>query len=223
MPCPPSNRIVKEFRNKIHVHPDIVYDPDYPVEIAIDPGYNGACSVLALQKLGESVIVFDEIYLQGFVQEQIVRIVMQKPWWSLVLRGTIDIAGKAHHSMPAPIEVWKDLAKISLTYNKVPEEDGIDVLRTYMMVNPVSEQPIITISPKCKGIISEFGGCKSPVEDGGTWKRSEITGMPIDKNNHSAKALIYWLVYTFGYGERRRRVVKRNSNYKITARKRQET
>jgi len=204
VPCPPSTRIVKEFTNRIHVNPNIKYDPNYPVEIAVDPGYRNACSVLALQKLGESVIVFDELYKTGLTTTDIVTIITQKPWWSLVNKGTIDIAAKAHHQTEAPIEIWRDKAKISLTCNKVNEEDGIDVLRTYLTPSPITKKPLVTINSKCKGLISEMGGCKSPIDGGGTWKRHPDTNIAIDKNNHSVKALIYWLVETFGYTDRKR-------------------
>ena len=204
IPCPPSNRIAKEFANRLHVIPSVVYDPNLPVEIAVDPGYRGAYSILALQKLGESVIVFDEIYLQGLVSEEMITIAKQKPWWRLVNSGVIDIAAKAHHSEVAPIEIWRHKAELQLDCNKVNEEDGIDLLRTYLTVNPISKQPIIAIAPRCKGLISELGGCKSPIEGGGTWKRNMETRVPIDRDNHSAKALIYWLADRFGYTDARR-------------------
>lgn len=223
VPCPPSNRIIKEFRNKIHVSPNVHYDPDYPVEIAVDPGYRGAHSILALQKLGEQVIVFDEIYRQGLVTDQMILVAQQKPWWSLVSKGTIDIAAKSHHdSEQSPIEKWRTQGKLNLTCNRVIEEDGIDLLRTYLTPNPFTERPLIVMHPKCRGLISELGGCKSPVDDGGTWKRDENTNMPIDKNNHSVKALIYWLVETFGYTDRKR-VRKKAKKFRYSGTRPRET
>lgn len=222
IPCPPSNRIITEFSNRLHVSPDIEFNRDLPVELAIDPGYGGAYSILALQKLGEQVMIFDEIYKQGLITEQMILLVKQKPWWSLVDTGVIDIAAKQHPAMQAPIEMWRDKANLSLRCNKVFVEDGIDVLRTYLTPNPVSGKPLIQIHPSCQGLISEMGGCKSPVPNGGTWKRNPDTLQVIDKNNHSVKALIYWLVDNFGYADRNR-VLRKPMKFKFTGNRVRET
>ena len=56
----------------------------------------------------------------------------------------------------------------------------------------------------CAGLISECGGGRSPVFGGGSWVRDENTGKLIDRNNHSIKALGYFLSLRFGYAIRDR-------------------
>ena len=55
-----------------------------------------------------------------------------------------------------------------------------------------------------KGLSSEWGLCPSPIEGGGIYfyktnsAGAVIEDIPIDKHNHSSKALAYFLVHQFG-------------------------
>jgi len=207
VPCPPSGLVIKEFSNKIHVGA-YRFDKELPIRIAVDPGYAGAHVVMAIQEWGEQIALVDEIYLQGYVTEEMISICKQRPWWSNVTGGAIDFAGKQHQAMPAPIEIWLRKAGIHLQNMKVNIEDGIDVLRTYLKPNPVTGKPIILVNSACKGFISECAGGKSPVDDGGPWLRDKNTNQVIDKNNHATKAVIYYLVNKFGYAGRSNRIQK---------------
>ena len=203
VPCPPSNKAVPEFSNKIHVG-DYKFDPELDVELAIDPGYAGAYAVLAIQRWAEQVVIVDEIYLQGYVTKEIIDICrdpIKHPWWKLVTGGAIDIAGRQHQAMEAPVEIWLNEAHLSLRSQKVKEEYGLEVLRSFLKVNPVNNKPRLLVNAKCKGFISECGGCQSPV-GGGMWLRDKNTKKLIDRDNHATKAMIYWLVGSFGYTER---------------------
>lgn len=200
--CKPANLVIPEFTNAIHVDELVQFNPDLDVNIAVDPGYSGACSVLAIQRFGETIYVIDEVYLTGYVTEQIIDICRQKLWWKNVKGGVIDFAGRQHQAMPAPVEVWQDKAKLYLRSKKISEEAGIDLLRTCLKVNPLIGKPKIYFNPGCAGFISECGGGKSPV-GGGAWMRDKNLSRPIDKNNHSSKALIYYLVDLFGYTEKK--------------------
>jgi len=211
--CKPSNLVIPDFTNSVHVSEDIKFNKELNVEIAVDPGYGGAYAVLAIQKYKDQIWVIDEVYLQGYINEQVVEVCMQKPWWKNVVGGTIDIAGRQHQADRAPIEVWSEKAKIFLRSRKVNEEQGIDFLRTKLHVNPLVGHPTIVFSPYCSGIIAEMGGGKAPIKDyenvsgqlikSGPWMRDKNLGRPIDKNNHSCKALIYYIVDMFGYVERK--------------------
>lgn len=198
VPCPPSGLIMKEFSNAIHVG-DYQYDPHIPVEIAVDPGYGGAYAVEAIQIKESQPYLVDEIYLQGYTTEDIITIVKQKPWGNKVNAGAIDVAGKQHQAMAAPVEVWQGQMGLFLESRWVDVEGGIELLRTFLKVNPVTNRPKLYVNHSCKGFISECGGCKSPVSNGGAWIRDVNTGKIIDRNNHATKAVIYWLVNRFGY------------------------
>jgi len=198
IPCPVTGRVMTDFANAIHVR-EYPFNPNLPVEIAVDPGYAGAYAILAIQDYGEHLVIFDEIYVQGVVTEDIILMVKKKPWWGAVIGGAIDIAGRQHQAMEAPVEIWLKRANISLRSKKMRIEDGIDLLRTHFKQHPVTGKPGVMIDPRCCGIIAECGGGKSPVEDGGMWMRDKNTLKPLDKNNHALKALAYYLVDKFGY------------------------
>ena len=200
-PCPPSNRAIPEFSNKIHVG-EYKYNPQLPVMVWIDPGYAGAYSILAVQKWAEQVVIVDEVYLQGYVTKEMIIIAQNKPWWNLVESGVIDIAGKQHQAMEAPTEVWLTEGHLPLRSQKVKEEYGVELLRSFLKVNPLTGKPRLLVDAGCKGFISECGGCRSPVDGGGMWLRDKVTRKLVDRNNHSVKACIYGLVDSFGYAEK---------------------
>lgn len=200
--CKPSNLVIPDFQNSVHVQEYIKFNPDLNVEIAVDPGYGGAYAVLAIQKFEDKLYVIDEVYLQGYVTEDIIEICKQKEWWKKVTGGVIDIAARQHQAMPAPVEVWTSRAKIHLRSKKISEEQGIDALRTKLHVNPIKGHAGMYFSPLCAGVISEMGGGKSPIHGAGAWLRDKNLSRPIDKYNHSCKALIYYIVDLEGYTEK---------------------
>jgi hypothetical protein len=71
----------------------------------------------------------------------------------------------------------------------------------------VSGEAGIVIAPHCKGLLSELGAALDPFDDRSyhPWKWQEdrmgtIVGPePIDKFNHACKALIYLMVFNWGY------------------------
>jgi hypothetical protein len=198
VPQPVAGIVTPEFSNAIHVG-DYQYDPAIPVEIAVDPGYGGAYVVLAIQVKESIPYIVDEVYLQGYVTEDIITIVQQKPWGHAFHEGSIDIAGKQHQAMAAPIEVWLERTGILLQTKYVAIDDGIDLIRTALKVNPLNGRPKLYINSSCWGVISECGGGKSPVQGGGAWTRDANTGRPLPKNDHACKAYIYWHANKIGF------------------------
>ena len=198
VPQPVAGLIMREFSNSIHVG-DYPYDASIPIEVAVDPGYGGAYAVLAIQIKESQPYIVDEIYLQGYTTEDIITIVRQRSWGNAFLSGAIDIAGRQHQAMEAPIEVWKDKTGIDLQSQYVEVEGGIEMMRSLLKVNPVTNRPGVYINHVCRGLIAECGGGKSPVSGGGAWTRDINTGKIIDRDNHSCKAFIYWAVNRYGY------------------------
>ncbi len=204
LPVKPSGLICKEFSNEIHVG-DYPYDPEIPVEIAVDPGYGGAYAVEAIQIKESIPYLVDEVYYQGYVTDDIITICKKRPWGVKFTTGAIDIAGKQHQAMPAPVEVWLEKTGVRLQSRKIDKKQGIDLLRTFLKVDPITHRPGLYVNYSVKGFISECGGCKSPVHGGGPWLWDPNTGQEIDRNNHASKALYYWLVNRFGYVTRERK------------------
>ena len=201
VPCPKTGRVVTEFANAIHVR-ECPFNRDMPVELAVDPGYQGACAVLAIQDYGEYLAIIDEVYVQGVITKDVITICEKAEWWLAngmnIAGGAIDIYATRHQAMPAPIEAWLNKG-IGLLSQQVGVEDGIDLLRTQLKQHPITGQPGIIIDPKCRGLISECGGCPSPVTNGGIWMRHKDTLKPLPRNDHACKAVIYFLANKYGF------------------------
>ena len=205
IPSPPRGLVFHEFRADYHVR-EIEYVPDEPVHLWIDPGYAGGYAVEVVQILDDQVCVVDEIYEKSLITEEIVDMAMDKPWWKDVRFGVIDVAGYQHQAMSAPAEVWLDKAGLYMASQKVKINDGTERLKSMLKVDPKHHRPKMVISPKCKGLLSEFGAAPNPF-DGQTrvykWKTDRdgniVGNQPEDKYNHGIKALIYGLIDRFGY------------------------
>lgn len=216
IPCPPKGLVFPEFRSHIHTGSDerFKFDPSAPVYIWVDPGYAHVYAVLFAQKRGDGVVVFDEVYERGFVTEDILTICQQKPWWgkAQIVGGAIDIAGTQHQAMSSPQEVWATRRDdigwpgISLQAQKINIRDGIERVKTSLKVNPITNLPGLFINANCKGLISEFGGCPSPIDSITRvykWRLDRdgnvVGDVPDDKNNDAVKALTYGLVNLLGF------------------------
>ena len=205
IPSPPQGLVFPEFRPDTHVQ-EVDYIPGEPVHIWMDPGYAGAYAVCAVQIINDKVIVFDEIYEQNLITEEIIDIAMQRNWWSDVQFGVIDVAGYQHQAMAAPAEVWLDKAGLYMDSEKIKINDGTERFKSMLKLDPSTHEPKIIINARCKGLLSELGYAPNPF-NGQTqvykWKTDRdgnvVGNQPEDKYNHSVKALIYGLVNRFGY------------------------
>jgi len=214
VPSPPKGVVFSEFRNQIHtgISDDYQFDPTKEVYLMIDPGFQSAYAVLAAHKKGDHLWVFDEIYERGLVTSDIIKVAKQKQWWGNVVGGAVDIAATQHQSMPAVTEVWVQEAGLALSSQRVKIHDGVERVKAFLTVNPITNSPLLHINSRCQGLISEMGGCPSPLDGQSrmyrwkTTKEGDIIGdVPEDKNNHSCKALAYGIVDLFGYTTMSRR------------------
>jgi len=214
VPCPPQGRVLSEFSNVMHVGIGdfYEYDPALPVHLAVDPGYATAYAVEVVQEKNGRPIIVDEIFERGFVTEDIIKIAMQRPWWGHVESGAIDIAATKHDSMPAVAEVWRKQGNLYLKCQKIAVRDSIERLKTFLTINPLTNRPLLGVNAKCRGFISECGGCENPITGQTavwTWKHDKdgnvVNEEPEDKNNHATKALAYLLVAKYGFAQRRAR------------------
>jgi hypothetical protein len=214
IPCPPKGRVFEEFSMKIHVGSDKRYDfeKDKQTYLFVDPGYAEAYAVEVVQKKGDHLWIVDEVYERGLTTSEIITKCKQRAWWNSITGGAIDVAATQHQAMPAVSEIWASEGGISLVSNKVAIKDGIEQIKRFLLVDPKSNESMLHIHPRCKGIISEFGGCPNPI-DGQTkvytWKQDKnnmtIGDTPDDKHNHGIKALAYGIVHLFGYTKRSNR------------------
>jgi len=212
IPTPPKGRVFSEFQLTLHtgVGKEFEFDPSLDVYIFVDPGFASAYAILATQKRGEHLYIVDEIYEKGFVTSDMIAITKQKPWFNKIVGGAIDIAALQHQAQPAVAEVWQKEARVHLRSQKVKIQDGIEATKRLLVINPITNSPLLHINVKCKGLISEMGGCASPL-DGQTkvytWRMDRegnvVGDVPDDKNNHACKALAYGIVDLFGYSSAR--------------------
>jgi hypothetical protein len=216
-PVPPRGLVFGEIRADLHVR-DIEYIRDEPVHLWVDPGYAGAYAVEAVQIVNDRPQVFDEIYEQGLITEDIIKIVAQRPWARDVQFGVIDVAGMQHQAQAAPAETWQASPAdgglgLHMSANRVLISEGIERLKSFLKINPLTNEPGILFSPKCLGILSELGVGPNPF-DGQTkaysWKMGrdgEIVGnVPESKYNHGLNATWYGLFDHYG-------AVKRGSSH----------
>jgi hypothetical protein len=235
IPCKVSGLVFKEVDRKRHVR-RVDFNPELPVELAIDPA-TATYAVLAIQweelslrqylakweltpktppttaQLDERrtwVYVIDEIYTHDKIAQEVIPIVKERPWFKFVKYGVIDIAGSQRVANKSQIQIWAEETGISLNSNYVFIEDSIDVVTLRLK----GETPILTFDyrlrsdkadgGKANGLMAEFGLYKWPEWKEGHSERRK----PIDANNHSVKALGYWIYHHFGPVKERKKRAK---------------
>lgn len=169
------------------------------VHLAIDPGSRGAYAVLAIRKYDDQIFVIDEVYMKLTMVEDVIAECKMRPWWPDVDFAVMDIAGKQQPAMASHADIWAKDENLhfypSMQFTHI--EDGIEHLKTFLR-NPLNRQPRLWVDPKCKGLITEFGLYRYRTEK----ENRPVSEAPIDANNHSIKALIYYLVNRFKPGGR---------------------
>lgn len=219
IPAKPSGLVHRPFDHRKHVL-RLDFDPELPVEIAIDPGQH-TYAILAIQwrtvpgifvkdqrtdimvPLTE-VLVIDEVYRHDLIAQDIIPIVKAKSWFKHVKSGTIDVAGRQHHANKSQIEIWYEETGLSLRSKKISIGDGIDVVNLRLGNQADYGKPTLyfdyrlsnDILPngKALGILAEMGLYKWPDWNEGTGEKRN----PIDSNNDACKALAYWLYDKYG-------------------------
>ena len=212
-PVPPKG-LVFDFRPDVHIR-DIVCDPDQDVYLTNDPGYAGANATLAIQLINDVVHVFDEVY-ERKITEDCIDIVRQRPWSQQIQEGFIDHAGTQHQAQSPAADLW--LAPphpdgnggglgLYMRSQPIPDVNAMDErLKSFLKPHPLSGLPSVVIAPRCRGILSEVGVVANPLDNQfkayrwATDRQGEIVGRtPANENNHSIRALEYFLVNKFGY------------------------
>lgn len=208
---PPQGRVFHEFRADIHIRP-VVYNPDVPLYIWDDPGYGHAHAIEVAQIApGGQVQIFDEIYQQGRITEDLIDVVVNRPWWknphkTLVIDPNYAQQHQGTHSMA---EIWLAKTQLATMGVKVGIMEGIERLKSFLKINPLTGVPGIVFDPGCKGVLSELGAYPSPFspEEQPRWEvyvwktdgEGNIMGNdPQDRFNDGLKAVTYGLVEHFG-------------------------
>lgn len=210
-PIKPKGLVFSEFKTTLHTG-SYPIDYNHPVYLGIDPGYYpGVYAVEFIQFINDHVYVVDEVYEQYRITDDIITIVQKKPYLRKIEGGAIDIQAKQHQAQVPVLDIWQK-KRFALENHRVPIDDGIDRLRTFLIPHPISGEVQIHIDSRCRGLISEFGGCKPPpnIEQGGMYKMkmdrvgTVLSEKPEDKHNHGIKALIYAIVAKYGLAPKKK-------------------
>lgn len=212
--------VLPEFDMTKHVK-KLEFNKNLPVELAIDPGQH-CYAVLFLQYDGLVCNVLDRVYERGLIAHEIIPIAMGKPLWKYIdpqYAGTIDNAGKQHQANKSQIELWQEIAGVSLTGQYIKLDDTISVLRYRLGdVNPL-HKPLIYFNDHMTNARNPDGSAVDILAEPLSWMwpnrapgRNEAV-RPVDKNNDACKALGYSLVARYGSNVERkaRRLAKKRS------------
>lgn len=217
IPSVPTGIVFRQFSYPTHVRliertpnpPDglfinrqqIVLPEETEDQVWIDPGYAGGYAVLFVTIWNEVVVVYDEIYKQGWTTPEMVTAAMKHPRWRYVTELVMDVAGRQHQAQKSPYETWRELTGLTPRTRKVSILDGIERTRVQLQPHPETGLPGLFIGTACKMTAWELSeGYRYHVDNG------IVAGeKPIDRNNHAAKALAYGLVHNFGLARRERR------------------
>lgn len=232
IPSKPEGLVHKAFNHRKHIK-RLDFDPDLPIEIAIDPGQH-TYAVEAIQWVtipGQfmkdvrsglmiplvEVRVIDEVYVHDMIAQDVIPQVKAKPWFKYVKSGVIDTAGKQRGANLSQIEIWWKATGLSLRSQYLFIPESIDVLNLRLRDYPGYGLPLIYFdyrlsndvlpNGKAMGIVGEMGLYKWPAWNEGTSERR----IPININNDACKAVSYWLYDKFGPTEARKRGKNRRS------------
>ena len=172
---PPKGLRFKSFSIEHHVQ-QVYYRPGNDVYIWVDPGFQrgeAAHVVHVGHIMNGQVQVFEELHEYGMTTDDVIDW-CEDPgrnhgWWKEKRTLAIDPWYKSvHHSMGSVEEAWRKRTGLTCSVNnkRVPINEGdnrlSDLLKVRFDTLTGTMRPRIVWSPKCRGIISEFGAIPNP-------------------------------------------------------------
>ncbi len=190
VPASPRDLVLRGYwKYGAHVDDGLEFNPDFPVEVAIDPGYSdGHYVVEAVQwdPGSDRIWVVDEVAEEGLTHDEVRALCEDRPWWRYVMGGTMDpFAGESKiYGSPAPVSYWRP---IDIRFNHRPRvHTTVQALKEALAYRG-ERGPRMNISSHCARFIHE-----AP-----RW-RNERSGHPSKRLCDAMKAIGYWLVDRFG-------------------------
>lgn len=215
-PRPPRYRVLQEVTTEHVVQKRVPKDATW--EVWVDPGYASAYAVLFVAHwnetakdgapLGKRFYVADELYEQGRTTRDIIALCKRHRLWPRVSAGVIDIGAKGHRDAgESALEIWNKLTSFNWNMKLWREPPLMERIRSS------AQQFQFWINPSCVGLIAECGLGEPVFPEMHPWKyptdrSGRVLGeKPIDKWNHSSKALGYGLLHHLGQVERSRQAM----------------
>ena len=158
-------------------------DPSAPLELAYDDGYIDPRAILFIQRRGDRVLVFDELYHTHHLGEHCIAEVVER-CRQLGLQLPVLAVGS-----PEAIEFKQYLrrANIVARSEQTPIVEGIKRVRR--LIRDSQGYRALKVHRRCRALLDELQGgyqYPSPGANGG----GEI---PLDQSNHAVDALRYWV------------------------------
>ena len=169
--------------------------PFLPIEIAVDDGYNDPRAILFIQRRGDSVLVFDELYHRHHLSETCVQEIITRceawPWPSedrdQLLSERSRIKPELAIGSPEAKELQQRFRRADIPYRFQPHKIVEGVERVRRMICNSKGYRTLRVHPRCSNLVREFG----EYQYAGTQAQADEN--PQDGNDHALDALRYWL------------------------------
>lgn len=184
----------------------LTVNEELPVELAIDPGQH-TYAILFLQYDGLVCNVLDRIYAKNRIVQDLIPEAMGNPLWKYIEAedaGVIDVAGTQHAANKSQVELWREIAGVTLYSKKRALEDTINVLQYRFGVNNPLHRPLVYFNDHMSAVIDPAGRATDVLAEPLSWKWPDVKPdrnvaiKPIDRNNDAMKALAYSLLRRYG-------------------------
>jgi hypothetical protein len=201
--------VLPEYDVKKHVK-KLVVDENVPVQLWTDPGQHCYPVLFVQTGLGEQSLVthvLDAVYARNRIAQDIIPEVMGHPLFKYIdLRngGVIDNAGKQHHANKSQIELWQEIAGVSLRANYVALDVTIATIRFRLGSGNPLHSPLIYFNNHFKNTKSPDGLALDVLAEPELWAWPDRAPgrnqphTPVDRNNDAMKAIGYGLVERYG-------------------------
>lgn len=165
-------------------------DPERPIELAIDDGYNpDPRATLFIQNKGTHILVFDELYQQRTLEEETVEDIVDRckeRGWKLP-----EIAAVSHEATQLRDRLRKaDIPARNWLGKKSGDRSTrvAAIKKTRALICDSKKQRVIKVNQRCKNLIWEItNGYRYP--DG----KHGADDAPADGNDHACEALESWV------------------------------
>jgi len=169
---------------------DDLFQADKPTQVAVDPSNgSGPYAALVLQQVGPRVLVVDEFYRVGGMDEDLRD-------WLLASRYHARLAGVVcDPAKPDTIKRLRAMLNVPVAAKEGAKDivAQVSAVKSLMVVDPVTKvSPLVVDRGRCPMLLDEFSRY--------AWRKPPTTqpdrnapDMPEDAHNHCLDALAYWV------------------------------
>lgn len=184
-----SYRVYPQFDESVHVMPDLKYNANLPLDIAVDFGYSDPTCVLFFQydEDTDTIYCIDQIYQSGLTTEQLAFKLKKKlsEYGLNMTNVRYSIGDSAQAQQIADLNSqWGFNFEPTI---KINIASGLDKVRQYLM--SISNGVHLFISPNCTNLIRELKNYRFKNKGG------NMSEQPVTKDDHSPDCLRYYVVF----------------------------